>query len=208
MTNNNPAHAAPATPGPLDPILERVFTRIRQKIEAMPPEERKRREEDDRQAKEAERLRHIDERLRESGAPPRHLQTSPNFENAWGEKFREIAPEIGTGTIFALTGRENKGKTQMGVELLREVISSGNRGLFTTAAQMFADIKSAYTPADKQTERDQFAKYRRPKLLVIDALQRMAGSEWERKVLMEILEGRYGDKRDTILISDSTVVFS
>ena len=70
--------------------------------------------------------------------------------------------------------------------------------------QIFTDIRRAYTKAEELTEAEMVDLYVRPRLLVIDEIQERGGSDWEDRLLTHIIDRRYGQMKDTILIGNLT----
>ena len=46
--------------------------------------------------------------------------------------------------------------------------------------------------------------YRNFPLLVIDEISKARGTEWEEQLLYELINSRYGDMTDTLLITNAT----
>lgn len=141
--------------------------------------------------------------LRESWqAPRRHVDTSVDRSGPWGIRLSEIESAIMAGKIWALIGARGNGKTQLAVEAMRTWTSKGRSARYATAVEMFVDIKATYRKDSTESEAQVIARYRKPRLLVIDEMSKRAETDWENTILFEILNKRYGDKTDTILIAN------
>ncbi|OQB95236.1 MAG: DNA replication protein DnaC [Verrucomicrobia bacterium ADurb.Bin118] len=145
--------------------------------------------------------------LAASNVPLRHANREPlDRSGPWNVAYERILGKLGTGFTIVLAGLRGNGKTQLGVELIRQFILTERRGsaLFSTATQFFMAIKAGYDGQGKP-EAKVLAQYRRPRLLVIDELAQRRESEWERLLLYELLNHRYNDLTDTLLISNQDV---
>lgn len=121
---------------------------------------------------------------------------------AWNEKRSSIENRLGTGVLIALIGIYGNGKTQIGVELIRANARRGIRSLFCTAEDFLADVKATFQQGERRSERDVIQGYRKPRLLVIDEVGANTAKEWEMRPLFQLLNHRYNDKKDTVLISN------
>ena len=93
----------------------------------------------------------------------------------------------------------------MGVELIRSNAYDLRSSLFCTATEFFMDVKSAYRDQTKNTEADIIKHFGRPSLLVIDELGKRGDTEWENRMLYELINRRYMDMKDTLLVSNLAV---
>lgn len=142
--------------------------------------------------------------VRYARVPKRHWETKFIPEGRfkeWSDKLEFLKTKLGSGVIFALIGTRGSGKTQIGVELIRWAISQGSYARFTTAEDFFQDIKESYDNS-KTSEKTVTQRYVRPKLLVIDELDATSGREWEARPMFNLMNGRYNEKVDTILIAN------
>lgn len=88
----------------------------------------------------------------------------------------------------------------MAVELMKDVTARGRSALFRTATELLMIFKSAYRPESGDSELDVLRQHRRPSLLVIDEFARRAETHWEDNLLFELLNQRYADVTDTVLL--------
>jgi DNA replication protein DnaC len=143
--------------------------------------------------------------LRASGAPSRHLSADRgNLDRSgpWGQAFSKIQPKLGTGFIVALIGLRGTGKTQMAVELADLVIQGGKTAHFTTATKFLMAIKATYRKDSPKSEEDILREHRKFSFLAIDEVGRRADTDWEDRLLFELINDRYNDLKDTLLISN------
>jgi len=158
---------------------------------------------------EAERERKADysrELLWKACIPARHSLVTPVNKGPWYEMYATIEAKLGTGLLVALVSPRGSGKTQMGVELIKAMARKQASGRYITATGFLLMVKSTYKSDEKMTERGVIDQFRHPKLLVIDELSKRKDTEWEFQLLFELINCRYNDMTDTILISNQTPV--
>lgn len=118
----------------------------------------------------------------------------------YAEKFDEQL-EIGRSMIFC--GGVGTGKTHLAAAILRTIIAAGHTGLYSTVISAVRSVKETWGGAGR--ERDVIKGFVRPELLVLDEVGVQFGSEAERLILFEIINGRYEQMRPTILLSNLNV---
>lgn len=139
----------------------------------------------------------------ECGAPRRHAAVVARMDGPWGAKLAALIPRLGTGCILVLHGINGNGKTQLGVELMRHQV--GVRKLsakFTSSMEFFMAVKATYRPDAKKDEAAVVAEFTAPKLLVMDEVEKRGESEWENHLLFHLVNRRYNDGKDTVMISN------
>jgi DNA replication protein DnaC len=135
--------------------------------------------------------------------PARHKRiknvdiTHPEWLNA-AERMKKF---IGTGCIIVLCGSRGVGKTQLGVQAIREACLRGMDALYTKAMDIFINLRESYR-SDIVSESKLIKSFIKYKMLVIDALEEKSDSEWENRILSLIIDKRYDEMVDTILISN------
>lgn len=182
---------------------EDIFKSLRETIEQnpRPDSEIDRIEKERTQADIASRIANLRSNW---NAPTRQVATKPKLEGPWLEKMNLINSKMGAGTIFGLVGIRGCGKTQLGVEAMRHVTKNLRSAYFTTALQFFMEIKSTYRKDASKDESQIIGKFRKYSLLVIDEIGKRGESEWENNMLFELINWRYNDMKDTILIDNRT----
>lgn len=172
---------------------------------AQPPEARTQR------IKEAEAFRQrqndslIKKLLAESRAPLRQWQhTNLVRDGEWADAERKIVAKLGTGYLLALVGNRGCGKTQLAVEAMRVRVHKGQRTRYCTATEFFMEVKAAYSH-ETRSEKDVLNEFAKPSLLVMDEIGQRSESEWENRLLFELLNRRYNTLKDTLLISNQSV---
>jgi DNA replication protein DnaC len=173
-------------------------------IQLLPPEIRERR------AKAGEEFAHRQNEnwtrslLADSRAPQRQLNSVDiQRTGKWGSVEKKITSKLGTGCFIALIGSRGCGKTQLAVEAIRHCTGKGKRARYCTATEFFIEIKATYDKQDR-SEKDVLNEFTRPLLLVIDEIGQRSESEWENRLLFELLNRRYNALKDTILVSNQS----
>jgi DNA replication protein DnaC len=144
-------------------------------------------------------------KLRENwNAPDRHFKKIPRFEGEWGDAWTLVKSKLGKGVIIALVGNRGNGKTQLGVEAMRHVTHELKPALYETATGFFLRIKETYVRDKGISERDVIRELRRPALLILDEIGKRSDTEWENRLLFHVIDCRYMDEKDTIVITNQT----
>lgn len=140
---------------------------------------------------------------RDAGFPERHATLdTQETTGPWANTRDGLAGRIGSGFLCALIGGRGVGKTQMAMDLSSTVIRAGGTARFTTATKFLMEIKETYRKDAPKTEREVVVDYGKPKLLIIDEIGRRGETDWEDRLLFELLNDRYNAVRDTIVISN------
>lgn len=151
-----------------------------------------------------ERLR----RLREADLPDRQARRAQAGDVATEGKFGEILDKgitkIGKGVIMALIGGRGSGKTQLAVCMADAAIDAGKTARYLTAFDFFLLIRETYRKDAKKSEREIIAELSAPALLIMDELQERGETPWEDRLLTALIDRRYRDGRDTVLISNQS----
>jgi hypothetical protein len=71
--------------------------------------------------------------------------------------------------------------------------------------EIFLDVRAAFKTAATVSERDAIRGYVSPCMLVIDEMQERGETAFEDRLLTYIIEVRYAEMRDTVLISNQLV---
>ena len=126
------------------------------------------------------------------------LAACSGFVEAFEENF-------GVGRSAMLLGTVGTGKTHLGTAMLQAVIRqhahAGLRGLYATAGSIIRDVKATFGNRGR-TEADVYTDLIRPDLLVIDEVGVQHGTDFERQVLFEVINGRYEKIKPTIVVSN------
>lgn len=162
---------------------------------------------EERWKKEAEETRRSKayDILRESNCPERQLnKTEFEPEPQWTAALDKIKSLAGKGFICALIGKRGTGKTQIAVEAIRHVANDGRRAKYFTAMDFFLSVKSSFRKDAEKTEQEILSTFYAPRLLVLDEMQERGETEWEDRLLTHLIDRRYADMKDTLLLSNLT----
>ena len=106
------------------------------------------------------------------------------------------------GVMLALIGARGPGKTQLAVCAMHRACRSLQTTRYVKAMDFFSEIKGAYQGGAKDTERSVLSRFCQPRLLVIDGVEERGETAWEDQMLTHVLDKRYDDMKDTILIGN------
>lgn len=139
---------------------------------------------------------------------------------AWLEALESAKPIIETGGIVVMVGDRGPGKTQMAAEIARTgnwpgdrdeytrgdglTIHKGKTALYRRSMDIFLDLREASKNHVKSSEKEVLAKLSNVGLLVIDEYQERGESDWENRIMKNLLDKRYADGRPTIIIANMT----
>jgi DNA replication protein DnaC len=185
-------------------VLVLALGGLQKAIEVTPSEvrESRRKESEEYVRRQSENV--IRQVLTESRCPQRQLNNiNIKRDGAWGAAEKKITEKLGTGCFISLIGIRGCGKTQLGVEAIRHHTRKGKRARYCTVTEFFIEIKAAYSSQDR-SEKDVLNEFSKPALLVIDEIGQRSESDWENRLLFELLNRRYNALKDTILISNQS----
>ena len=142
------------------------------------------------------------EQLRERwNAPARQLAVETvDASGEWGKAFEKIKARLGTGFLVGLIGKRGTGKTLLATQLMKANTENLRSARFASAIEFFSEVKASYRKDAKESELDVVDNFRRPSLLVLDEVGRRGETQWEDNLLFELLNRRYEDLKDTVLI--------
>lgn len=142
----------------------------------------------------------------EWNAPKRHalFDLKQGQKGKWAHKLAILENMAGKGYMAALVGIRGNGKTQLAVELMKHATRNLRSAYFMSAMEFFEHVKATYRKESAQNEFEIIKRFRRPALLVIDEIGKRSESDWENNVLFAILNARYNDLTDTVLIDNRT----
>ena len=172
--------------------------------------------EKDRRAEEQKKIDAArGELVKESGIPQRFSGKGFDGYDTSGGLDRDHAMRVArtyaerfhmhrkTGCSLVFCGRPGTGKTHLACAILREVIRRyGVRGQYTTAFRAIQLTKESYAKQTKKSERQVLDSFQDPELLVIDEVGVQHGTEIDKLILYQVINGRYEQVKPTILISN------
>jgi DNA replication protein DnaC len=123
-------------------------------------------------------------------------------DQEWVDNFTKIKTRIKNGGIVALIGNRGHGKTRFAAEVARDLFPSKSQ--YTTAMELFLRLRNSFRKDSTESEREIVNELSQCKLLVIDELQERGNTEWEDRILVHIIDKRYGSMIPTILIANLT----
>jgi DNA replication protein DnaC len=126
----------------------------------------------------------------------------------------KLRDQLGDGFLFVLAGKRGTGKTQIATSIAVEEIArmvplwrqyrECHWPFYITARQLFREIRATYSRDSEMDEVQILKRFSDPHLLVIDEAHERGNTEWEDRTLTDLIDRRYGMKKDTILISNMT----
>ena len=152
-----------------------------------------------------------------AGLPERHKHAAKSVyeqcdkDSMWHVTLDYMAQRIvKDGSIFILTGKRGVGKTQMAVCLARLICLNQLPAHYLRASDMYLCLKSTFDGEGsemgfmhqwtvKPTGSNSGAQ-----LLIIDEMHDRSGSDWEDRILNQVVDRRYGNCLDTVLITNET----
>lgn len=183
----------------IDPVYFRVFGDLISGVKIVPKDAM------DALSQEKARIARIsrqDGLRRAWNAPERHLRSTVDRKGVWGERLAGIEKKLGTGFVYGLIGARGNGKTQLAVEVMRTATERLMSAYYETAVMIFSRLKATFRPDATETEIKVIEQLRSPKLLVIDEIGKRGESAWENNLLFGLVDKRYNDMTDTILIAN------
>lgn len=160
----------------------------------------------------------FDNTLMTRGVGLRHACFHPSgFGGPWaGEFTRLLARTRKDGFLAVLLGRPGTGKTQMSSEWMRFVLTSmpdpkkmeqyapgwlARHVLYRKASTLFREVRATFDTHDK-SEDEVVQRFCTVQALTIDEIDSRARTGFEERMLRDILDERYSNFRETIIISN------
>ncbi len=136
-----------------------------------------------------------------AGIPPRHQFEIPDGSSLWHEKRATLVAMLGNGFLAAMSGKQGTGKTQMGSALIYTATTKRLTCRYALAMDFFIALKGTFEDGSKLNESQIIASFVKPKLLVLDECDERSESAWENRLLFHMINQRYNNLVDTLLIS-------
>jgi DNA replication protein DnaC len=163
----------------------------------------------DRRLAEIERYkrsRELRRRWEAAGVPARHAVKVKQLREAtsgpWLEVYNRLRDQLGDGFIIALLGQRGTGKTQMAVCLIRDAVEAERTALYIRASDLFRELRSTFRTDADESERDVLQRICSVGFLVIDEAHEGAGTDYEARILTDIVDARYNRVLSTLLLSN------
>ena len=107
-----------------------------------------------------------------------------------------------TGSSMFYCGTYGTGKTHLAIAILAHLIKSHTtKGIYITTMRMLRDIRRSYNDRDL-SEQYLIDKYINTPLLVLDEVGVQMGTDAEKLLIYEVINGRYENYRSTIILSN------
>ena len=116
---------------------------------------------------------------------------------------KELA--LGYKRYLVMFGTTGVGKTHIAVSALALASSRGRTILYTKELRLFREIHSTYNRNQGPTEKEVFAYFSSPEVLVIDELADEPISKHDLSILEDLIDDRNTSRKATILISNATI---
>ena len=150
-----------------------------------------------------------------SGWGQKYVETIELRGERWLEEFENAKGAVAACGIVIFLGGRGPGKTQMAAEVARagswpadvgewngNQNVHGKTALYCRALDLFLDLRDAAQNNSGTSEKKVLAKLEKPGLVVIDEFQERGGSEWENRIVCNLIDKRYAANRPTILIAN------
>jgi DNA replication protein DnaC len=142
----------------------------------------------------------FEDRRFETFKPP--CETAKNVLEAMRAYADGFEGALATGRSLILFGTVGAGKTHLAVSVAHRVIERGYSAVFASVISAVRSVKETYRKGADRTERDAIRALIEPDLLILDEVGVQFGSDAEKLILFEIINGRYEAMRPTIVISN------
>lgn len=149
--------------------------------------------------------------FRDSGMPlpfkPRTLalwqRATPDQQAAYhaAVNFAKACMARRPASLF-IAGDIGTGKTFLASCLARDLIRRGRSVKWANVGDFFREIKRAFMPSNKETEREIIAGYTMPSVLVLDDLGKERPTEWGAEQLFSLVNSRYERQRAVIVTTN------
>ena len=111
-----------------------------------------------------------------------------------------------SGSTLFFCGSVGTGKTHLAVSILKSLyIDQHIRGKYITVMQMLREIRNTYNRNSDKTEQQIIDKYINFPILVLDEVGVQLGTDNEKMLIFEIMDGRYQAVRPSIIISNLSI---
>jgi len=140
-----------------------------------------------------------------------HIDTpiEPDPPQVWRKAVLTCRTMLGSGFLVAFNGSRGTGKTRAAVSVMKQACLLAARrneqhrrpALYAKTVEFYLSIRAAFGKDDR-TEADTLRPYQEVGLLVLDEIQERGATEWEDRILNYVIDKRYDNGLDTILISN------
>jgi len=138
------------------------------------------------------------------GFPKRHVSKLGDMKGKGMEKAAEFESKAtGSDCMLLLCGDRGPGKTQMATYWASKVKNSRYfraHDLMRAIRGEFSDVKQDAIESKQTMENAKSCAF-----LVLDEYSELAGSEYDKRTLTNLLDHRYGDQKSTIIITNTPI---
>lgn len=122
-----------------------------------------------------------------------------NLATAYATDFERFKDE---GTCMIFCGGVGTGKTHLAVGIVKKVIEKKREARFVSVIDAIRTVKQTYSKDSEKSESDVMGEYLAPSLLVLDEVGAQFGTDTEKLIIFQIINGRYERVLPTIVISN------
>lgn len=169
------------------------------------------REAQERLQRQLQEQRKLHEAKREAGISLRNIDVDfEHFKCELPEEFsakqkaQNYADDVingGSGCLI-MVGNVGAGKTMLATAIAEKVLAAGKKCSFVKFSDLIREIKDSWRKDSQYSESDVIAHYSKVKLLILDEIGVQYGSDTEKMMIFEIIDGRYENVLPTVLISN------
>ncbi|WP_229256767.1 ATP-binding protein [Duganella lactea] len=110
-----------------------------------------------------------------------------------------------SGACLIFCGDVGTGKTHLAVGIAHAVLEQGGQAVFTSVIRAVRSVKETFGKGVERTEAQALRDLVEPDLLILDEVGVQFGTDAEKLILFEIINGRYESRRPTIIISNLAI---
>lgn len=134
-------------------------------------------------------------------APP--SQKAATVFEAMRQYADNFPAHLACGRSIIIAGNTGTGKTHLACAAMQHIMLEHRmRCLYAAAYHIVREIKETYGRHAARTEKSVVREFVGPHLLVVDEVGSQYGTEAEKLLLFEVLNGRYEDMKPTIVVSN------
>jgi hypothetical protein len=132
-----------------------------------------------------------------------HAETWPGKHagvgNTRGHLLR-LLRQVGGATIL-LYGYQGTGKTVLAVDVIRQATEAMRKARFVTAMMLLAELLDAKVAGELAKDLRQWTSV---DVLVVDQFDKLAGADWEQRLIFDVLDARHNAERVTVLVANGS----